>query len=257
MDIATVIGLSLGTILVAGSILVGGGSLWQFYDLPSILIVFGGGTAAVMISYPLDYFLKFFTILKNSFFNKPIDIKATIAQIVSLSETARREGLLSLENRMEEIDNAQLALGIRMAVDGMGTDIVENILRTELEAVYDRHDKGKGMIGNMGKYVPAFGMIGTLVGLVLMLAKLDPATIGIGMAVALLTTLYGAVAANMVFLPLADKLSFLNDREILNMEIVIRGVVSIQAGENPRVIKQKLETFLPPNERSEEEQEAA
>ncbi|MDR3109531.1 MAG: motility protein A [Planctomycetaceae bacterium] len=257
MDLATVLGLVLGSTLVTGSIIVGGGSIGQFYDTPSVLCVFGGGIAAVLVSYPMSFVLGFHKVFLITIFNKSPDIKATIAQIVSLSDTARREGILSLENRMEEIENPQLALGLRMAVDGMSTDVVENILRTELEAVYDRHSKGKGLIGTLGKYVPAFGMIGTLIGLVLMLSDLDPATIGTGMAVALLTTFYGAVAANAVFLPLADKLGFLNDKEILNMEIVIRGVMAIQAGENPRVTKQKLETFLPPKDRTVEEQEGA
>ncbi len=257
MDIGTVVGLILGSALMMMSLILGGSSLMQFVDYPSILVVFGGAAASLMISRPLSLVLKFFNIVKITFFNKPVDIKTTIAQIVSLSETARREGLLSLENRMEEIDNPQMKLGIRMAVDGMSTDIVENILRTELEAVAGRHGVHKGLISGAGVYCPAFGMIGTLIGLVMMLADLDPATIGTGMAVALLTTLYGAIAANMIFLPMADKLSGLNDDELMNMEIVIRGVVAIQAGENPRVIKQKLETFLPPSERGGDEEEAA
>lgn len=257
MDFGTIGGLVLGFSLILMSIIIGGSSLMQFWDTPSVLVVGGGAVAAVMIAYPMAAVLKVFGVSKNCFFNKPPNIQATIAQIVSLSETARREGILSLENRMEEIDNKQLALGIRMTVDGMGTDIVENIMRTELEAVATRHEEGKGIIAAVGKYAPAFGMIGTLMGLVMMLAELDPATIGSGMAVALLTTLYGAVVANLVMLPMADKLAFLSSMELMNMEIVIRGVISIQAGENPRVIKQKLETFLPPNERSTEEESPA
>lgn len=257
MDIATVIGLVLGFALMIASVIVGGKPLLMFWDTPSTLVVVGGMFASLLVSRPLAFVLSMPKIVKVTFFNQPVDIKATIAQIVSLSETARREGLLSLENRMEEIENPQLALGIRMAVDGMGTDIVENILRTELEAVAARHDANKGLLSAAGTYAPAFGMIGTLMGLVMMLADLDPATIGIGMAVALLTTLYGAVLANLVFLPMADKLSFLTDDELMNMEIIIRGVVSIQAGENPRVIKQKLETFLPPAQRTVEEEQAA
>jgi chemotaxis protein MotA len=256
MDLGTIIGLALGCVLISGSIFSGGGSLMQFFDLPSVLLVFGGAASAVLVSYPLDFILGFPKVVVNVFFNKPIDIKVTITQIVSLADTARREGILSLENRMEEIENKQLALGLRMAIDGMANDIVESILRTELEAVADRHDKGKGVLAMFGKYAPAFGMMGTLIGLVIMLSDFSPANVGSGMAMCMITTFYGAIAANSVLLPMADKLGFNSNREILNMEIVIRGVLAIQAGENPRVIKQKLETFLPPKDRSVEEQEA-
>ncbi|HBT76357.1 MAG TPA: motility protein A, partial [Planctomycetaceae bacterium] len=135
MDLGTVIGIVLGCALMLMSVLIGGTSIFQFWDTPSVIVVFGGAVASLLISRPMGFVMRFPTIVKNTFFNKPVDIRATIAQIVSLSETARREGLLSLENRMEEITSPQLALGIRMAVDGMGTDIVENIMRTELEAV--------------------------------------------------------------------------------------------------------------------------
>lgn len=256
MDLGTVIGLLLGMGLIVTSIALGGlDKLVIFWDTASVLMVGGGAIASVMVAYPMKSVLKSFNYVKNAFFNRDTDPLTTIMQIVSLSETARREGLLSLENRMDEIDDPFLAGGIRMAVDGMSPEVVENIMNTEIDAVNGRHNYGRSIIANFGKYAPAFGMIGTLVGLVLMLADLDPDKVGAGMAVALLTTLYGAVASNLCFLPIADKLGFLNDGEIRIMEITVKGVVAIQTGENPRVIKQKLLTYVSPNERPEEESE--
>lgn len=158
---------------------------------------------------------------------------------------------------MDEIDDPFLAGGIRMAVDGMSPEVVEAIMNTEIDAVNARHNYGRSVVANFGKYAPAFGMIGTLVGLVLMLADLDPDKVGSGMAVALLTTLYGAILSNLFFLPMADKLGFINDFELQVMEITLKGVVAIQAGENPRVVQQKLLTYIPPNDRPAEEEEGS
>lgn len=257
MDLGTIVGCVLGSGLIVISIALGGiDKLYLFYDLPSILMVGGGAVASVMICYPMKSVLKTFVYFKHAFLNKDRTPITAILQIVSLAETARREGLLALENRMDEIDDVFLKGGIRMAVDGMSPEVVESIMNTEIDAVNGRHNYGKSVIANYGKYAPAFGMIGTLVGLVLMLADLDPSTIGKGMAVALLTTLYGAIASNLFILPMADKIGFLNDAEIQIMDITLKGVLSIQAGENPRVIKQKLLTYVTPNERPEEEEGA-
>jgi len=258
MDLGTIIGSVLGSALIVTAIALGGiDRLVIFWDTASVFIVFGGALASVMIAYPMKTVLKTLAVTKMTVFNREYDPIATIMQIVSLAETARREGLLSLENRMEEITDPFLAGGIRLAVDGMSPEVVEGIMNTEIDAVNARHNSGKGLIANYGKYCPAFGMIGTLIGLCLMLADLDPATIGSGMAVALLTTLYGAIASNLFLLPMADKLGFLNDDELLIMDITLKGVVAIQSGENPRVIKQKLLTYIPPNERPEDEEAAA
>lgn len=254
MDLGTIIGLLLGMGLIFMSIALSGlDKLLVFWDTPSVLIVFGGAIASVMVAYPMKSVLKSANYIKNAFFNKDSDPLTAIMQIVSLAETARREGLLALENRMDEIDDPFLSGGIRMAVDGMSPEVVESIMNTEIDAVNGRHNYGRSVVANFGKYAPAFGMIGTLVGLVLMLADLDPDKVGSGMAVALLTTLYGAVLSNLMFLPMADKLGFINDGELQIMEITLKGVIAIQAGENPRVIKQKLLTYVSPNERPEEE----
>jgi chemotaxis protein MotA len=255
MGKATVIGLILGWFLMLMSIALGGiGKLVIFWDTASVLIVVGGAIASVLGAYPLSAFLQSMNYIKLPFTAKEPDVLETITQIVSLSESARREGLLSLENRMEEIDNPFLATGLRMAVDGISPEVVEGIMNTEIDAVNSRQVYGQSVVANYGKYAPAFGMIGTLIGLVMMLADLDPDTIGAGMAVALLTTLYGAVLSNLMLLPWADKLGFINASEIQTMEITLKGVIAIQSGENPRVIKQKLLMYLPPKKRPEEEE---
>ncbi|MDR2437949.1 MAG: motility protein A [Planctomycetaceae bacterium] len=255
MGKATIIGLALGWFLIILSIALGGiTKLRIFVDFPSILIVFGGAISSVLVAYPLSALMQSVTAIKITFTAKDPDIVQTIMQIVSLAESARREGLLSLENRMEEIDNQFLATGLRMAVDGISPEVVEGIMNTEIDAVNARHVYSQSIVANFGKYAPAFGMIGTLVGLVLMLADLDPDTIGIGMAVALLTTLYGAIVSNLMLLPWADKLGFVNANEIQTMEITLKGVIAIQSGENPRVIKQKLLMYLAPKNRPEEEE---
>ena len=254
MDIATVIGVIVAFALILGSIVIGGGSFMAFWDAPSVMVVFGGAVAAALICFPLPNFLSVFSVVMKVFFWKVEPISDVIKQIVSLAEVARRDGLLALESKLSEIENPFITLGVQMAVDGTRPEVMEDILRTELDAVATRHRDGKAIFDCMGRFAPAFGMIGTLMGLVIMLGDMsDPSKIGAGMAVALLTTMYGAVASNVVFLPFAEKLGFTNRQELLMMEIVIRGIMAIQSGENPRIIEQKLNTFIPPKQRSTEE----
>lgn len=254
MDIATLVGIVLSIGLVFASIIVGGGVLTAFIDVPSLLVVIGGSVASVMISFPLQNFLSIFGVTMKAFMYRIEPVPEIIKQIVSLAETARKDGLLALESRVAEVDNPFIVLGVQMAIDGTRPEVMEDILRTELDAVATRHRDGKALLDQAGRFAPAFGMIGTLIGLIIMLGDMsDPSKIGAGMAVALLTTLYGAILANAVFLPLAEKLGFTNKQELLTMEIIIRGIMSIQAGENPRVIEQKLKTFVPPKLRDVED----
>lgn len=252
MDIASVVGLLLGaTVLVVAIMIAPGASFAGFVDLPSIMVVIGGTIAAVLICFPLKSFLRTGKVLKNVFFNRQSDVAGLIEQLVSLAETARRDGLLALEGRLDEISDPFVILGIQMAVDGTRPEVIEDILRTEMDAVATRHTNGKKLLDQMGRFAPAFGMIGTLMGLIIMLGQLDnPDNLGPGMAVALITTLYGAIGSNLVFLPCAEKLAIINKQELLSMEIVIRGILGIQSGENPRVIEQKLTTFIPPKLRT-------
>jgi chemotaxis protein MotA len=257
MDIASLIGVILVFVLIIGSILVGGGSFGAFIDIPSVLVVIGGCIASVLVCFPLKSFLSMPGVIKIVFLNKPRSVPALIEQLVSLAETARRDGLLALEGRLDEVDNSFIKLGIQMAVDGTRPEVIEDIMRTEVDAITARHRDGKSVIDQMGRFAPAFGMIGTLMGLIMMLGNMsDPSGIGAGMAVALITTLYGAIISNGLFLPFAEKLAYLHKQEMLSLEIVIRGIMAIQSGENPRIVEQKLNTFLPPKLRPGDEEAA-
>ena len=250
MDIATLVGVISALGLVVTAILLGGGSFNAFVDIPSFLVVIGGAIAAVMVAFPLKNFLSVFGVSKKVFLNKAESVPALIETIVGLAETARRDGLLALESRIDELENPFIVLGIQMAVDGTRPEVIEDVMRTELDAVATRHRDGKSIFDQLGRFAPAFGMIGTLMGLIIMLGDMDPETIGKGMAVALITTLYGAIVSNVIFLPFAEKLGFLNKQELLAMEIIVRGIMGIQSGDNPRVIEQKLNTFIPPKMRA-------
>ncbi len=258
MDIASVVGLVLGILVMVVSIMIAeGASFGAFIDYPSVMVVVGGAFAAVLISFPLKNFLTLGSVMKTVFFNKSQSIPELIDLIVSLAETARRDGLLALESKLTEVDNSFVVLGIQMSVDGTPQEVIDDIMRTEMDAVAARHAAGKALLDQLGRYAPAYGMIGTLLGLIIMLGNMeDPSSIGAGMAVALLTTLYGAVVSNLICLPFADKLGFLHRQEMLAMEIALRGVMGIQSGDNPRVIGQKLRTFIPPKQRELEDKAA-
>lgn len=249
MDKATVGGLVMGVGLLIVSVLIApGASLMAFVDYPSMGMVIGGAFAACCIAFPVGTLLQGPKVLKKVFLPNPKELAPVIAQLVEFAEIARRDGILALENRTAEIEDPFILLGVQMAVDGTDRDLMESVLRSEMEAIAARHKVGKGLFDTYGRYAPAFGMIGTLVGLIIMLGNMkDPDAIGPGMAVALITTLYGAIASNLVFLPFADKLGFYSKREMEVREVIIRGILSIQEGDNPRVLQQKLETMLPVN----------
>ncbi len=254
MDIASLIGLILAVGLILGSIATGSAPFSAFIDVPSMLVVIGGSIGAAFICFPLKSILSIPMVTKKVLLNKSTNVSALIEQLVSLAETARRDGLLALEARLNEVDNTFIRLGIQMAVDGTRPEVIEDIMRTEMDALATRHRDGKSLMEQMGRFAPAYGMIGTLMGLIMMLSDMsDPSSIGSGMAVALITTLYGAIMANVFFSPFAEKLGFINKEEMLGLEIVVRGIMAIQSGENPRVVEQKLNTFLPPKLRASEE----
>lgn len=252
MDIASLVGVLLALGLIVAAIAIAPGSSFAaFLDYPSMMVVIGGALAAAMISFPLKNFLGVIGVVKKVFLNRVDHVPTLIETVVSLAETARRDGLLALEGRLDDIDNSFIVLGIQMAVDGTRPEVIEDVLRTELDAVATRHRDGKAVLDQMGRFAPAFGMIGTLMGLIIMLGNMsDPSSIGAGMAVALITTLYGAIVSNVFFLPFAEKLGFISKQELLAMEIIIRGIMAIQSGDNPRIIEQKLNTFVPPKLRA-------
>lgn len=247
MDLGTIVGLVLGFVMIAGSIMAAG-NLGAFIDIPSALVVIGGATAAIFVRYPLSAVLNTTKVVMKCFLVKSPQPNVTISEVIKLAETARKESILALEK--VEIEDVFLGKGIRMAVDGKDPETIKVIMQTELAFQEQRHSEGKGVLDGFGEATPAFGMIGTLIGLVIMLGNLnDPSAIGPAMAIALITTFYGSVMANLIFIPMAGKLKARSAEESLNMEIIIGGVLSILAGENPRVIKEKLESYLPPSMR--------
>lgn len=249
MDIATIIGMILGSVLVLMAI--DPSNLQYFISIPSIIMVLGGTTAAILINYPLSTVLSVMGVIRKTVSSKPIDLNGIIGHMVEFATVARRDGLLALEERLQNLEDPFLLRGTQMIIDGVAPDSVRSILTIELEQMAQRHSYGKGVVDNLGAYLPAFGMIGTLVGLVLMLQNLDdPSALGPGMALALITTFYGALFANLFMIPLAGKLAARNTEEILSREIMIEGVLAIQAGENPNVIRERLSGFLPPKQRS-------
>ena len=249
VDIATVIGVVLGAVLILSAVVMGG-DMMSYVNAPSVLIVIGGAMAATMASFPLSRFLKLPKVFMKAFFAKSADSVKLIQQLVELAEVARRDGILALENMTDQVDDAFLVSGIQMAVDGTDPEVIQACMETELENIIERHEAGKGLLDAIGRFAPAFGMIGTLIGLVAMLSNMDdPSAIGAGMAAALLTTLYGAVLANVFALPLASKLAQRSSEEVLTKTIIIQGVMAIQAGDNPRNVFSKLMTFVPPAQR--------
>jgi chemotaxis protein MotA len=257
MDIGTIFGL-IGTWFLIMWAMMAGGGLGIFIDVPSMVMVGGGTITVVILCFPMPYVKNFVKMLKKGFFNKSESANKLIEDLVSYAEVARRDGILSLESVTKDLDDTFLVNGIQMAVDGTDPELIEQIMNTELDNLVDRHDTGKAILDAMGKYAPAFGMIGTLVGLVIMLQNMDdPSKIGPGMAVALLTTMYGAVIANAFAMPLSDRLARRSAEEVMLKTITMKGVMAIQSGDNPRIVEQKLRTFLPPSAREAEAQQEA
>ena len=250
MDIATLIGVVAGFVFIIISIGLGAdgfAGIVYFLDAPSAMITFGGAFAAIFASYDIASFLNGLKSIKIAFKMPSLNSGSVIQKIIDLANVARKEGLLSLEEAAGELDDAFLQKGIMLIVDGTDPELVRAIMETELVNIDTRHRGKIGFWENLGAMGPAWGMIGTLIGLVNMLQNMDdPSSIGPSMAVALLTTLYGSLLANWICAPVAAKLKLRNDEEIQTKEIMIEGLLSIQAGENPRVIEEKLKSFLSP-----------
>lgn len=249
MDLATLLGIIFGVVLLVVSIAMEG-DIMLFWSLSSIMIVLGGTFASIMINFSMSQVLSVFPLLKVAFSKKTNDSIRIIETLVDFAETSRREGLLALEEKAQAIDEPFLQKGIQLVVDGTDAELVRSILEIELVFLEERHRIGQRIFEQMGALSPAYGMIGTVIGLIAMLGDLDdPGQIGMGMAVALITTLYGAILANLVFLPIAGKLRIKSDEEIIMKQVMIEGILSIQAGENPRIVEEKLKAFLSPVER--------
>ncbi|MDA1264774.1 MAG: motility protein A [Planctomycetota bacterium] len=250
MDINTVIGTILAFLLVLVAMAVGPGGVGIFLHVPSMVIVLGGTFAVTMMAFPLSELKPLAKVMMITAMRKNSTPAEEIERIVSYANLARKEGLLALETKLQNVDDAFFAKGIQLVIDGFGADTVRDIMELEAEWEKQRHETGRKILDQMGAFSPAFGMIGTLVGLVQMLQDLsDPSAIGTGMATALLTTLYGAMAANMLFIPLAGKLEQVAKQESLLRNLMIEGIVAIQSCEKPQLIKEKLKGFLAPSAR--------
>lgn len=250
MDIATLGGLVAGLALITWGIL-SGSPLKSFIDVGSVIIVMGGTFSALFVTFPLNKVFSIAKVAGKAFQNADNNSNVIITKVIELANVARREGLLALEEAVDDVNDVFLKKGVMLIVDGTDPELVQNILETEVSYLQDRHNEGKALFENLGSLAPAFGMVGTLIGLVAMLNNLDdPSSIGPAMAVALLTTFYGSLLANLVFIPIAFKLSVKSKDEVLVREIMIEGLLSIQAGENPRIIEEKLKAFLPPSMRN-------
>lgn len=245
MDIATLIGLvaAFGLMLMA---ILQGGSLSIFIDVASILIVFGGTAGVALVNFPLSDVLSAVNVAKKAFLFKETNTNL-LEQLMEFANKARKEGILSLQGSIDTIEDEFLVKALQMAVDGQEPDDLKGMLNTEIEYIQQRHALGVSIFESLGGISPAMGMVGTLIGLVQMLQNMsDPSSIGPAMAVALLTTFYGAVLANIIFLPIAGKLKTRSKTELLQKTIIVEGMGSILSGENPRVMEQKLHAFIAP-----------
>ena len=254
MDLASIIGLAVCVGMMLIGIMTGDdgvAGIRYFFDFKSLLITYGGAFFAVLASNSLKDFLGGLKSFLLIFKSPKQDVPGMISKIIELSNVARKEGLLALEEVSGELDDAFMKKGILLIVDGTDPELVRAILETELISTEDRHKKNINFWSDLGAMGPAWGMIGTLIGLVLMLQNLsDASSIGPSMAVALITTFYGSLLANWICTPTSSKLKSNNATEIQCKEIMIEGLLSIQAGENPRVIEEKLKSFLAPKDRS-------
>lgn len=259
MDIATIIGLLMGFGLIFASIAMGGGSgLSAFIDVPSLMITVGGSFAALLINFPLKVCLSSLSVIKKCFITKLPEQQELIKKFKELATVVRKDGLLALESELESIDDDFLKRGLEIVIGGADEAHVANVLETELSAIEARHTTGKKIVESTGAAAPAFGMIGTLVGLVQMLQSLDdPSKIGGGMATALLTTLYGAIIANVACIPLSGKLETRSQEEVACRELMITGITAIAKGLAPPAVEDALLAYLSPKSRRSVKAEAA
>ena len=251
MDIATIVGVLFGLVVVIGAIIAGGG--WQsFLHVPSLAITMGGMLCATMIHFSLPQFLGIFSIIKKTIVAQIPSSSELIQKMVNYAAINRRDGALALEQEISNVGDLFFVKGLQMLVDGQESENIRELMILEIQYLQERHSTGKKILEFMGAAAPAFGMIGTLIGLVQMLRNLSsPEAIGGGMAVALLTTFYGAFMANLIFIPLAGKLGIYSKAEVTAMEMVTEGICAIAQGENPTAVREKMQAFVSQGRREE------
>ena len=247
LDVLTPLGIIVGLVFVSFGIATNGGGAGfiSFLHFSSFLVVFGGVIAGMLISFPFKELKQLFTVMRQSFRHEEEDLSGLIQTFVTLSERARREGLLALETELEKVNDPFIKKGVLLAVDGIEQDVIIDIMNAEIAALEERHRKGRSLLEKAGEFAPAWGMIGTLIGLVLMLKNLnDPENIGPNMSIALLTTFYGSLLANLLFLPMAAKLELKTEKEVFWKQIIVEGIIGVQSGQNPKILEEKLSAFL-------------
>jgi chemotaxis protein MotA len=251
VDIATIIGILLGFMVITTAIIAGGG--WQiFIHIPSMAITIGGMLCATLIHFSLPQFLGIFSIVRKTIIAKVPSQSELIQKMVNYAAINRRDGALALEQEIPNLDNSFFIKGLQMLVDGRDSEQIRDFMSIEIQYLQDRHSTGKKILEFMGAAAPAFGMIGTLIGLIQMLRSLDsPDAIGGGMAVALLTTFYGALSANLIFIPLAGKLGIYSKAETTAIEMIVEGICAIAQGDNPTIVREKMQAFISQGRREE------
>lgn len=247
-NLMPIIGTVLGLVLIIWSI-TSTGEIVNFIHAPSLIITILGSFCALMISFPFDILRNIPNVMKMLIIHPQENREGLLTLFIDLSKKARMEGLLALEDDIHELDNELLVSGLQMVVDGIEPDTIKDVLELKLDTTETRHRTGQEVFEKWGELAPAFGMLGTLIGLIIMLSSLDDASsIGTGMATALITTFYGSLFANLVFIPVASNLGLQTDEELYTGEMIIEGVLEIQAGSNPRLIEERLVTYLSPKE---------
>ncbi len=246
-DMLTLVGLIGGMVLLSIAIILAGGLIGAkiFFSISSFITTVGGLVASIMVHFTTKELREMFSSLKNAFSHVEQDINELVEDFINLSTMARREGLLALDNQVEDLNDPFIKKGILLTVDGLEAEVIREILSAELVALEEKQKIGKTVLEKAGELAPAWGMIGTLIGLILMLQNLDdPKNIGPSMALALITTFYGAVLANLFFIPLAGKLANRTEQDIYIKQIMIEGILGVQSGQNPKLLREKLEVFI-------------
>ena len=250
MDLGVVVGIVAGFALVYWGISLGGGTPAGFLDWASFCIVLGGTVASTLVRFKPSQVAQVFRLVGVALGRGGPSVGSLVELIVDLAVAARRRGLLALEEELERVDDDYLLKGLQMVIDGTDPETVQQVLDTELTYLEERHRIGRELFEHMGAVAPSFGMVGTLIGLIIMLENLnDPARIGPALAVALITTLYGVLLANLVFTPIAGRLRLKSEEELLVREMMAAGILAIQRGENPQIVREKLESYLAPKGR--------
>jgi len=246
MDLATLIGILVGLGGLLGGFVLEGGHLSALFLISPCLIVFGGTIGAVIISFTFEEIKKIPYFCKKIFSDQKVDYAGTLNLLVETADRARREGLLSLESQLSSIDDPYISRGMQLIIDGTDPELARSMLEMEIEAFENAEKVGTEIFIAAGGYAPTMGIIGTVMGLVHVLGQLsDPESLGPAIAAAFIATLYGVCSANILWLPFGNKIKVKTSKEVLLMQMILEGILSIQAGENPRVIREKLMTFIP------------